>query len=136
MTPVFLIPLLFQLEKFGNFYFNQWLVFKGVEKAGVASYRVSESKCYWDKRLSCNNLTMLLSVCHPSCFSRQPFLMSTQPVNLSVTWCVAIYTHTNMCSCILYYSIYCQVYLSTPYGVYEMLKLCSSSDLHKVRNIK
>lgn len=50
-----------------------------------------------DKELSCNNPTVPLSVCSPSCFSRQPFLMSTQPVNLSVTWRVAIYTHYNMC---------------------------------------
>lgn len=57
---------------------------------------------YWnlnvceDKGLSCNNPTVPLSGCPPSCFSRQPFLMSTQPVNLSVTWHVAIYTHETM----------------------------------------
>lgn len=72
------------------------LALKGVTKDGTASHRISESKC-WDKGLSCNNPTMLLSVCHPSCFSRQPFLMSTQPVNLSVTWHVAIYTHKYVC---------------------------------------
>lgn len=87
-----------------------------------------------DKGLSCDNPTVPLSGCPPSCFSRQPFLMSTQPVNLSVTWHVAIYTHTRRGACIL-----CCTHLQwnlslSPGG--ETLRKCSSLGLHKAMATK